>query len=257
MTDRDVRQDDERRLREALRTAFDRAPDLQPRPEFADALREQLRKAPAPGRRWVRSNWLFALAASVLVVAGLAGVLVLRRLAAWTDALAQDAVGDHRNCALKFRLERPPVPLVEAAREFDSAYRLLQTAPADAVSTPDGEAQVKARHSCAFGERRFGHVVMEYRGHVVSLLMTANDGAVGAGQSLDVVPRLIGRPADGLSVVSVTGPHHAILLVSDLDRAELTRLSKAVSVPLAERLQARLPTAHEILATFFILPGTR
>jgi hypothetical protein len=257
MTDRDVRPDDERRLREALRGAFERAPDLQARPEFADALREQLRKAPAPGRRWVRSHWLLALAASALLVAGLGGILVLRRSPAWTNALAQDAVGDHRDCALKFRLVRMPVPLEEAAKEFDSSYRLLQTAPADTVSTPDGEAHVKARHACVFGTRRFGHVVMEYRGHVVSLLMTANDGAVRAAQSLDVAPRLIGRPADGLSVVSVTGPHHAILLVSDLDSAELTRLSKAVSVPLAERLQARLPLAHEILATFFILPGTR
>ena len=46
-----------RRLRGALRTAFDRAPDLQPPVDFAERLRAQLREAPAPPHRsWMRSR---------------------------------------------------------------------------------------------------------------------------------------------------------------------------------------------------------
>ena len=46
------------------------------------------------------------------------------------------------------------------------------------------------RHACAYDARRFGHLVMHYRGHVVSLLMTAAGGeaktqAVGKGSSCD------------------------------------------------------------------------
>jgi hypothetical protein len=132
------------------------------------------------------------------------------------------------------------VPLEEAARRFDSAYRLLLSAPPDDISTPGGPARVVDRHSCAYDGRRFGHVVLQYRGRVVSLLMTANQEAAGAAEAADAIPHLIGRPMNGLSVVSVNGTHHAILLVSDLESMELTQLSRAVSVPLAQRLEGRL-----------------
>ena len=41
---------------------------------------------------------------------------------------------------------------------------------------------------------------------------------------------------DGLSVVSVDGSHYAVMLVSDLEKDELTRLAGIVSLPLAQRL---------------------
>src|SRR5262245_37920964 len=141
-----------------------------------------------------------------------------------------------------------PVPLEEAAQRFDSAYRLLLNAPPDDISTPDGVARVTERHSCAYSARRFGHVIMEYRGRVVSLLMTANDGETGdVGQG--AIPHVVGRPMNGLSVVSVNGRRHAILLVSDLNPAELTQLSRAVSMPLARRLEVgATPPASTIAA---------
>ena len=128
------------------------------------------------------------------------------------------------------------MPLEEAAQEFDSAYRVLLTAPRDDVSTPNGPVHVLERHSCAFGARRFGHVILQYRGRVVSLLMTANAGATGAAEGADAIPHAIGRPVDGLSLVSVNGSRHAVVLVSDLGNAELTQLSKMVSPPLVQRL---------------------
>ena len=45
---------------------------------------------------------------------------------------------------------------------------------------------------------------------------------------------------NGLTVVSVDGAHHVIVLVSDLNSAELTRLAQAVSLPLAQRLEVSL-----------------
>jgi hypothetical protein len=235
-TDIDAR----RRLRGALRDAFNRAPELQPSVDFQDRLRDQLRDVSADGvRSWSLSRRWLALAAGVVLAVGVAGLVFMKRSVVSTEALTRDAVGDHQNCALKYRLVRMPVPLEEAAQEFDSAYRLLLNAPPDEIFTPDGVARVTERHSCAYGGRRFGHVIMEFRGRVVSLLMTTNDGGTGdAGP--DAIPHLIGRPMDGLSVVSVNGTHHAILLVSDLGSTELAQLSGAVSVPLARRLEVNL-----------------
>jgi anti-sigma factor RsiW len=232
--------DGRRRLRGALRDAFNRAPELQPSAEFQTRLRDQLRDVSAHGTRsWSLSRRLLALAAGVVLAVGVTGIVLMKRTAGPTEALARDAVGDHQNCALKYRLVRMPVPLEEAAQQFDSAYRLLLSTPPEDTSIADGVARVTERHSCAYGARRFGHVIMEYRGHVVSLLVTTNDGETGnVGQ--DAIPHLIGRPVNGLSVVSVNGTHHAVLLVSDLGSTELAQLSRAVSVPLARRLEVSL-----------------
>ena len=241
--------DGRRRLRSSLRDAFNRAPDLQPSAEFQTRLREQLRDVSAHGARpWYFSRRWLALAAGVVLAVGVTGIALMKRTAGPTETLARDAVGDHQNCALKYRLVRMPVPLEEAAQQFDSAYRVLLNAPPNDISTPDGVARVTERHSCAYGARRFGHVIMEYRGRVVSLLMTANDGGVGdVGQ--DAIPHVIGRPVNGLSVVSVNGTRHAVLLVSDLDSAELAQLSRAVSVPLARRLEVSLVPDRGTLAS--------
>ena len=241
--------DGRRRLRGALRDAFNRAPDLQPSSEFQTRLRNQLRDVSAHGARpWYLSRQWLALAAGVVLAVGVTSLVLMKRTAGATEALARDAVGDHLNCALNYRLVKRPVPLDQAAQQFDSAYRLLLNAPPDDISTPDGVARVTERHSCAYGARRFGHVIMKYRGRIVSLLMTASDRGLGnAGQ--DAIPQVIGRPMSGLSVVSVNGTRHAILLVSDLDSAELTQLSRTVSMPLARRLEVSLGPDRTSLAS--------
>jgi hypothetical protein len=89
---------------------------------------------------------------------------------------------------------------------------------------------------------------MEYHGRVVSLLMTANERETG-DDGPDAIPHVIGRPLNGLSVVSVSGTRHAILLVSDLESSELSQLSRAIAVPLARRLDVSLGPGHGSFAS--------
>jgi hypothetical protein len=176
-----------------------------------------------------------ALAAGIALITGLtAAVLVMRP--PQPGSLASDAVGDHWNCALRHRLIRRPVPLEDAARRFDSAYGLLRNTPPNDIATPDGTARVVDRHSCAYGARRFGHVVLQYRGHVVSLLVTSIQATTPALLPDDAAPHVLGPPIRHLSVVSVTGSRHAVLLVGDLPEHELTQLADVTSVPLSSEL---------------------
>lgn len=240
--------DGRRRLRTALRAAFNGASELAPAPDFMARLHTQLRAEVDRNRPGTisRRSWL-GLAAGLVLTIGVTGRLITDREIASADALARDAIGDHRNCALKFRLKRMPVPLAEAAAQFDDAYRLLMTAPPDEMSAPGGAIRVLERHACAYDGRRFGHVIMQYRGHTVSLLMTSARGRVGAGLA-DAMPHSIGEPANGLSVVSVDASNRSILLVGDLGSAELTELSKIVAKPLAQRLAGwRLPSTDTVL----------
>ena len=242
-----------RQLRGVLRAAFDRAADLQPPPDFAERLRGQLRVAAADaGRERPSSRGWLMLAASVVFIVGLAGAVFMTHVTAPVDALARDAIADHWSCGLKNRPLGTRVSLEEAAQRFDSAYRLLVKAPPDEISTPNGPVRVVDRHSCAYGPRRFGHVILQYRQHVVSLLVTADDeepGGVALPPDLD--PHLRGQPVNGLSVASIRGAHHAILLVSDLEGPELKQLSTTVSVPLADQLVSRLiPPVPNTIAMF-------
>jgi hypothetical protein len=250
--------DARRRLRAALRTAFDRAPELQPSDAFRnrlrDALRERSEHAVRPSR--FSRGWLALAASAVLAIGAAAAVALMTRSAAPVEALARDAIGDHQNCALTFRLSSRPVPLEDAAQKFDAAYRVLVNAPPDTIPTADGIARVIERHSCVYDARRFGHVVMRYHGRVVSLLMTADDAGPG-GIGGDAAPHVIGRPVKGLSVMSVAGAHHALLLVGNLNDAELAELSRAVSVPLARRLDVGVRLDRGLLASLTFEPSSR
>jgi hypothetical protein len=183
--------------------------------------------------------------------------LLLNRSVARAEALAQDAIGDHRNCAVKYRLVRRPIPLEEAAQRFDSAYHLLISAPPDDFSTPDGPARVIERHSCEYGTHGFGHVILQYRGRVVSLLLTANHNPTAAAESAAAIPHLMGRRMDGLSVVSVNGLGHTVMLVSDLDSNELTQLAGIVSRPILQRLRDVTSDGARPTAWLFAQPVQR
>lgn len=230
--------DERRTLRQSLQTAFSRSSDLQPAADFAARLRTNLIRAsrPSPPQRTNSRQWR-AVAASVAIAVALSAWGLRHGSTASLDKLALDAIGDHWNCGLKNRAIRTPVPLEEAAQRFDSAYRLLLTVPADHASTPDGPVSVLERHSCAFGTRRFGHVILEYRGRVVSLLLAQRDGDLSNGSVTgEASAHGDGRSNTGFSVVSIRGSAHTILLVSDLGTRDLVRLSEAVSTPLAQKL---------------------
>jgi len=245
-------------VRASLQMAFERATDLQPSPDFAGRLRDHLRSAATGEKRRGSQHrrWL-ALAAGVALALGLTGWVMQHRSSAPLDALASDAVGDHWDCALKNRAIRTPVPLEEAAQRFDRAYRLLLSTPPDDTFSRGGFAHVLERHSCSFGTRRFGHVILEYKSRIVSLLLTAQDdvspkGAVPRNRA----PQILGRSANGYAVVSVGGAGHTVLLVSDLGAEDLVQLSEAVSVPLVQQLDGNvLLSNHLPLAAVCLRPA--
>jgi anti-sigma factor RsiW len=230
-----------RALREAVQRAFHNARDLDPDPAFTARLRTTLHEAAhkVPVRRRIRFAGWWALAATVLLAVALGLAYRGRDWITAAGALARAAVGDHRNCALQFRLAEKPISLEDAAQRYDAAYRVLESLPPDAVATAAGPAHVLERHSCIYGGRRFAHIVFEYRGERVSLLVTAADGsaqrAVPGGAIPPVTP--VGR-VDGLSVVSFPASRHIVFLAGDVAQADLMKLADAVAGSLYRELAA-------------------
>jgi anti-sigma factor RsiW len=230
-----------RALREGVQRAFHRAPDLGARPEFVAQLRTKLQDTAHQGsaRRGVRFHGWWALAATVLLAVALGVAYRGRDWIATTGALARVAVGDHRFCALQFRLAEKPISLEQAAQRYGAAYRLLERLPPDDVMTAVGPAHVLERHACVYEGRRFAHVVFTYRGERVSLLVTAVDGDVTPALPAGTLPHLTSPSRiDGMSVVSFRASRQMVFFTGDVVQNDLLKLAEAVGEPLYRGLAA-------------------
>ena len=238
--------DDRRRLRARLKSAFAGSADLQVRPDFVATLASQLRGAarpPASGWRLMSTWW--ALAAGVALVAAIAGGGALRRAAVErltriqpdniTQAmwqLARAAAGDHRDCALHFRLAEHPIPLEEAARRYDPAYHALRAAVRSVhADRGDVPVEIVEDHACVFEGRRFAHIVLRYRGQLVSVLVTARDDGSAAAS-----PRLMSTPViaslhgvEGFEAATFSAPRHVVFVVSALDARDTVAVARTIA----------------------------
>jgi anti-sigma factor RsiW len=227
-----------RALRAAVQRAFHNARNLDPSPEFTAHLRTTLQDAAhkVRARRGIRFQGWWALAATVLLAIALGVAYRGRDWITATGALARAAVGDHRNCALQFRLAEKPISLEEAAQRYGAPYRALESLPPNDVTTVVGPAHVLERHACVYGGRRFAHVVLEYRGTHVSLLVTAINNGARITIPDEARPTLNEGRVDSMSVVSVQASQYMIYFVGDLAQPDLARLADAVAGPLSHQL---------------------
>ncbi len=231
--------DARRRLRDGVRAAFHNASELRPTPEFTAQLRAHLetaarRQATPRAMRFI--GW-WALAAVVVLAVAIGVAYRGREWGTIGDALVRAAVGDHRNCALQFRLAEKPIPLAEAARRYGAVYRVLETLPLDDIVTVRGRAHVLERHSCVYAGRRFAHIVLEYRGERVSLLVTAAEGSAASSIRTNALPHV--TPAgriDGMSVVFFRASRQMVFLTGAVEQADLVALGDAVAGPLSRGL---------------------
>ena len=249
-----------RALRDGVRRAFQRAPELRPSPEFVARLQTELRNAHrTPARRGAGFPGWWALAATVLLAVALGLAYRGRDHIAAAGALARAAVGDHRNCAVQFRLTEKPITLDDAAPRYGSIYRVLERVPPDDVMTAAGPAHVLERHSCVYGGRRFAHVVFRYRGEVVSLLVTAYEGASTLTLPRDALPHVTsaGR-IDDMPLVSFPTSRQMVFFTGDVAESDLSKLAEAVAEPLSRGLSAvdtvgaerrsSMPPGHDVYA---------
>jgi anti-sigma factor RsiW len=225
-----------RELRTGIRRAFTRNESLRISDEFRDRAVSRLRRA-TPGRtpRRIVRRWAigFAVAAVLVIAAGVGQFLRTRGI----DLVARDAVGDHQNCAIQFRLAEKPISLEDAAARYDRSFRLLQETPSDDWNIPIGPVHVVDRHSCVFQGRRFAHIVLQFQGQIVSLLVTGSDGqATESINGTDRVPHLVGLTSnDGFQVVSFEIRGHIVFLVGRLEEDQLRQVAQSLSGPLYSR----------------------
>ena len=214
--------DSRRRLRATLRGAFERSPELRATPEFLASIGQRVREQQS--RRRTAWSWrpMLAIAASLLLATGVA--FGGRE---WLGtSLLHTVLGDHQNCAIRFALKEKPISLEEAAQRFEPAYRSLVAVTPSPARLSSGDLTVLERHSCVYDRRRFAHIVLRYRGTLVSVLVTPD--------------RLARVPAelavDGTRVSSFRVGRFAAFVVTSASDAETREIAAAVAGPLKNAL---------------------
>ncbi len=147
--------------------------------------------------------------------------------------LARDAAGDHRDCAVHFRLAEKPIDLEVAGRKYDPVYiNLTNAVLSEKGEVPLGAEFVEA-HSCVFEGRRFAHIILRYHGRLVSFLVTeigdsseAKASAALASQGAQVITC---SQFDGYQVSCFQTARHAVFIVSDLPEGDNLALARAVA----------------------------
>ena len=230
-----------RELRSKLRTGFENAPYLQMSEGFAGRLTAQLRDAGFSRARFLAARYI-AIAASLLLVTAL-GLMALQqrwRLHA-SAALSASVVGDHRDCALNHRLDEKPIDLDEAGHKYDRAYIDLAGVVMSEGRLP-ADLELVDAHSCVFKGRRFGHVILRYRGQLVSVLVTDiepqdNNGSTG------VKDAVAEAQMDGFQLAHFETTRHAVYVVSGLSDAENLSIAQAIEPSVSRHIREAERTA--------------
>jgi hypothetical protein len=136
--------------------------------------------------------------------------------------ISGDAAGDHRDCAINFRLLETPIPLEEAGLKYDRAYLNLSDIVSTRLTQLSGDMQLVESHSCVFNGRRFAHVVLRDRGTLISLLVTdlsrpADSRKVATQALSDRTQAVVAcSQSDSYQIACFETARHAIFVVSDL-----------------------------------------
>ena len=251
-----------RELRSKLREGFQDVTELQMRAEFAGILKSQLRETALRRRpSMITRATQIAIAASLVIAAALGFRVVQHRWpmqsppdvavgpsrdtkgngekragqpAFLSALLTESAVGDHRNCAIAYRLEERPIDLDEAGRKYDRAYINLVSAIMSEGILPAG-AELVTAHSCVFKGQRFGHVILKYHGQLVSILVMKSESK---DQSASVAePLIASAQTDGYESAQFQTARHAVFVVSALSDNENLAIAQAIAPSVSRHIQ--------------------
>lgn len=267
-----------RELRARVRSAVKNSPETQINPAFAARLQTNLLAAALERPNlWgkIRVGEFFnpkalAFAASLLIVA-LIGALWLSRSssnettiaennqsnrasefpspaaspiaeivrAAWQQ-LTGEAIGDHKNCALHFRLEEEPITLKQAAEKYGRFNKDLDKIVAASLNEIFAEKQtVEAAnkiqlyeaHSCVFQGKRFAHIILLYRNRRISVLVTEADlPDAGDGE-------IFSEANGGMLVARFRTARHAVFVISDLTATENVTIAQNLSPAIRRHIE--------------------
>jgi len=142
------------------------------------------------------------------------------------------AIGDHKNCAVHFRLPEKPITLTEASKKYGRFNKDLDKAVIASLSAvsaekvagkPVGVIELLEAHSCVFQGRRFAHVILRRGKKIISVLVTDSDSPDETNAAI------ISQTEENLQVAAFGAARYAVFVVSDLTDEENQTIARIIS----------------------------
>jgi hypothetical protein len=269
-----------RDLRTILRASFAKAEEPRMPDEFSSRLHNELRAAATSGAMGLvirRRQWM--IAAGLVLAVTFGAIAVWQQQRAQTNSeiaenrqpqntgavkpldvgprpprpsdiavdanailarMSELAAGDHRDCAIGHRLPDMPIALEEAARKYDRAYLDLTKAVMSHRDDSDELLELVMAHACLFKGHWFGHIVVRYRGRLISLLVTRLEDSSGIATTK--VPKdregqvIACSTVGGYQISCFRTEHHGVFVVSDLEEGENLALARKLAPSVYEHI---------------------
>jgi anti-sigma factor (TIGR02949 family) len=163
-------------------------------PELQVSIREQIRNSDSGNRlnlEWFRGGrlrWAGAMAAGLVVAAGLWVNQITERMPALSDRPAQNTyvarvsanlsavlkvgLGDHIHCSIFRKYPKEPPPIEKMEGELGPTYSGLL--PVVRAAVPQGYRVIMA-HQCSYAGRHFIHLTFEKDGSLLSLVVARKE----------------------------------------------------------------------------------
>lgn len=230
-------------------------------PIFAVKLKAALRAESVPGAASYSSFIRFAFAGTLaLLLIGISALLLQERTpqsdvvlnptganvanansngrsetSASFERVRNDALDDHRDCALSHRLEERPIKLAEASVRYDIVYRDLERTILDALKSKFGnELKLLRAHYCLINGRAFAHIIVEHDKKVVSVLMTRGEAN---GPNERSTPADCGNEGP-LKVACFRAERFDVFVISELSSEANLSIADSIAEPVDDHVRS-------------------
>ena len=242
-------------LRTQIKLAVINAPEFQISEDFYNGLWAQLKTASNVEEStknvfWSGNMSWLAFAASIIVVAGFgfwffqprpAQVIPseIARIEEKTiePSLAEFAVGDHQNCAVKFNLPEHPVEInIKEAKYADLRQGILEP-----LQSSGKKYELIESHICKYAGHQFTHIVFKHQGKTVSVLLTDLQNFAPLNNE-----EIVENFSNGYQVARFDIKNKAVFVVSNLSEQENAATAKILEIPLNRQLVFRQTSSSKV-----------
>ena len=247
-----------RNVRLQLRFAVKNSPQYQMSDKFYSTLCAQLKRSVVPQKQaksvfWMKpSNWM-AFATGLILTFGLgfwfiktqptnlssSEVALVNEEKVQNATLADFAVGDHQNCAVKYNLTEEPVEIDLASAQFADLRQAIVTPLENAAE----KYEFLESHTCKFAGHNFTHIIFRHQNKTVSVLMTdlQNYPSLKNNDIAKIV-------SNGYQIARFDVKGKAVFVVSDLPEQENLTTAEILETPMKQKFSVKNQTSFTVVA---------
>ena len=217
-----------------------------------NSLRQSLLRTPEKRKYFIFSGFSFAAAAVGLLLIAVFGVWILQTADRSPEFVRNDglkrssefqkvALGDHQNCAVTHNLTENAVKIDLASPQ----YANLKEAVLTPLKEKFNSCELVKSHICKYDGQTFTHLVFDYDGKILSVLMTELNGYQGMDR--EYIAKV---EEQGYQIAHFDIDEKAVFVISNMAERENSMAAEALTKPLLRQITDNRQAAFVSFADF-------